>query len=247
MQIDTIAEQLIAARQGPAVPWRSVLPTDPAMAYAIQDATVARLGPVGGWKVGARSADATPSCAPLPASGLRAAGWASQAGERWRLRGVEVEVALRIARDFDPGDRVATREELAALFDAVIPAIEVVESRFADFEGSDPLAQLADLQSHGALVLGEPVAMSLDAVDLRSLEAFLAFDGRQVARTRGGHPTGDFWRLLSWLGRHCAMRGMPWRAGQIITTGSCTGMLFAPEGAHVEARLAGIGTVGLRF
>jgi 2-keto-4-pentenoate hydratase len=33
----------------------------------------------------------------------------------------------------------------------------------------------------------------------------------------------------------------------VVTTGSLTGMLFAAEGAQVEATLNGIGTVRLRF
>ena len=74
-----------------------------------------------------------------------------------------------------------------------------------------------------------------------------------LARLEGLAPRGgvavtrDLWRLLAWLQVHCAERGQPWRRGQIITTGSCTGMLFAPVGSRVEGRLAGIGTVTLRF
>jgi 2-keto-4-pentenoate hydratase len=37
------------------------------------------------------------------------------------------------------------------------------------------------------------------------------------------------------------------KKGQIVTTGSCTGMLFAPAGAQVQARLQDIGDVSLAF
>lgn len=233
--------KLLAARAGAALPaWRDILPADREAAYAMQDATLAGLGPVGGWKVGARSPEAEPICAPLPAAGLLPSG-AVLAGPAWRLRGVEAEVALRVARDLDAGPLPPDA------FDAVLPAIEVVETRLADFDGSDPLAQLADLQSHGALVLGPPSAMAPGSLDLRAIEARLSFDGRVVAQTRGGNPAGDLHRLLSWLAAHCARRGQPLRAGQVVTTGSLTGMLFAGAGAQVEAALAGIGTVTLRF
>jgi 2-keto-4-pentenoate hydratase len=129
----------------------------------------------------------------------------------------------------------------------VLPVIEVVETRLADWRDSPLLAQLADLQSHGGLVLGAARALSPAELDLRTVEAYLAFDGQPVASTRGANPAGDIWRLLGWLARHCAQRGQPLRAGQVVTTGSCTGMLFAPEGAHVQAQLAGIGLVELRF
>ena len=57
----------------------------------------------------------------------------------------------------------------------------------------------------------------------------------------------DVWRLLGWLAWHCAQRGQPLRAGQGVTTGSCTGLLFAPEGSHVQAQLDGVGMVELYF
>lgn len=233
-----IAQRLLEARQnGALLDAREVLPMDAAAAYAVQDATAAALGPVGGWKVGAAGPAAEPSCAPLPASGLLPSG-SQVAG---RLRGIEVEVALRLGRDIDdPAD-------LPSAIDAVLPVIEVVETRLADWRGSPPLAQLADLQTHGALVLGAPAAVRAADVNLRELMVYLAFDGQPVASARGAHPVGDPWPLLTWLARHCAGRGQPLKAGQIVTTGSCSGLLFAPEGARVEAELTGLGRVSLRF
>jgi 2-keto-4-pentenoate hydratase len=129
----------------------------------------------------------------------------------------------------------------------ILPAIEVVETRLAGWREADPTAKFADLQSHGALVLGAPSTVEPAALDLRGLEAYLAFDGQPVASTRGANPAGDIWRLLSWLAWHAVQRGHPLRAGQVVTTGSCTGMLFAPEGAHVVGEITGIGRVELRF
>lgn len=241
------ARRLLNARKGAATArFRDVLPPDRAAAYAVQDAVVAQLGAVGGWKVGARSPAMEPTCAPLPASGLLASD-SALIGPPWAMRGIEVEVAFRLGRDLQPADAGLPPADIAQAMDAVLPAVEVVETRLADWRDSDPLAQLADLQSHGALVLGEPAALPPDAVNLRTMQAYLAFDGQPVASTRGANPAADVWRLLAWLAFHCVQRGQPLRAGQVITTGSCTGMLFAPDGARVTAQLEGIGRVELRF
>lgn len=241
------AHRLVQARKGAAiVRWREIAPFDVHAAYSVQDATLQLVGPAAGWKVGAKGPHAEPGCAPLPASGVFAAG-ARLVGPPWNMRGIEVEVALRLGRDLDTGDRLCTTAELMAAVDAVLPAIEVVETRLADWRESEPLAQLADLQSHGALVLGAASPLSARDLDLRKTEAYLAFDGQPVASTYGANPAGDVWRLLGWLARHCALRGQPLRAGQVVTTGSCTGLLFAPEGAHVQAQLQGIGLVDLHF
>ncbi|WP_376099259.1 fumarylacetoacetate hydrolase family protein [Roseomonas sp. CCTCC AB2023176] len=179
---------------------------------------------------------------PLPASGLVASG-ASFTGPGTRLRGVEAEVAFRVGRDLG-ADLPADPTEA---FDAVLPVIEVCESRFADFPGSDPLAQLADFQTHGALVLGAPSPMTAEALDLRRVELVLTFDDRTVATTRGTRAPDDLWRMLRWLAAHAAGRGLPLRAGQVVTTGSLHGMPLAEAGVAVTATLSGLGAVALRF
>ena len=242
-----VARRLLAAHKGAApVPWPQVLPPDAAAAYAVQDATMAGLGPLAGWKVGAKGPTQEPACAPLPVQGVYETG-PVLLGPPWRMRGIEVEVALRLGKDLIPASGEPATAAVRDAIVAVHPVIEVVETRLAQWRDSAPLAQMADLQSHGALVVGAAAQMNPGDLDLRTVEAYLAFDGQPVASTRGANPAGDVWRLLGWLAWHCAQRGHPLRAGQIITTGSSTGMLFAPEGARVQAQLAGIGMVELQF
>lgn len=236
---------LQARRTGVLLPWHAVQPADAAQACAVQDATIASLGGPAGWKVGAGGPNAEPSCAPLPAGALLPSG-STLRGDGWRLRGIEVEVALRLGRDL-VADTPPAAEALQAAVEAVLPAVEVVETRLADWRASPPLSQMADLQSHGALVIGDPAGIAARDVDLGQLVAYLAFDGQPVASARGAHAAGNCWRLLGWLAVHCTRRGQPLRAGQVVTTGSCTGLLFAPEGARVDAELQGIGRVGLQF
>ncbi|MBR0820763.1 fumarylacetoacetate hydrolase family protein [Bradyrhizobium liaoningense] len=240
-----MADRLVAARSsGRPVAWRDVLPSDRAAAYAIQDATLARIGPIGGWKVGAANPEAEPICAPLPASCLLASGARLGTG---LLRGVEAEVALRVGRTLTIDDAVLPDHELARAFDAAYPVIEVVETRLEDWTDSAALAQLADLQSHGALLIGPAATVSIASIDLRSVEAQISVGDDVNKRTTGGNPAGDIWRMLRWLIRHCAERGAPLLPGHIVTTGSCTGMIFAQEGASVRARLEGFGDVAVDF
>lgn len=246
MTASQTADLLILARQnGSSVAWRDILPGNRAEAFAVQDAILEKIGPVAGWKVGASGPTAEPSCAPIPAACLLASG-ATLSGPQWRLRGIEVEVALRVGRNIDPQGKLLTAEELVDSFDAVLPVMEVVETRLDDKQG-DALAQLADLLSHGALVLGQPSTLAPSKLDLRTLAATLSFNGEQVASTLGGNPAGDVWTLLAWLALHCEQRGQPLRAGQIVTTGSCSGMLPAPAAALVQAEVAGVGSVELQF
>lgn len=214
----------------------ALAPRTTAHACAIQDAVARRLGGVAGWKVGARSPAAEPSCAPIPASLLLRAPHRFYAAQL-RLRGVEAEFAFRIGRDLPQREEPYTAADMKAAVDSVFGAIELVESRFEDFRSADPLAVLADGNSHGALVIGsgrEPDA----TLDPRTLAARVRFDGETVTATVGGNPAGDVWRLLAWLANHCGERCGGLRRGQIVTTGSCTGMTFAAPGTRVTAELA---------
>lgn len=241
------AALLVGARRGGAVvDARALLPATREEAYAIQDATLALIGPIAGWKVGAKGPGAEPFCAPLPAACLLPSAARLQ-GPAWVLRGIEVEVAFRVGRDLDIGKQVLAREDLAFAFDAVLPAIEVVETRLANWKDSPALAQLADLQSHGALVLGEARELREPGIDLRTTAAQLFQNGRQARSTVGGNPAGDAWRLLAWLASHCAARGLPLRKGQYVTTGSCTGMVFSRPGDAVHGGIDSLGEVRVSF
>ncbi|EJN09560.1 2-keto-4-pentenoate hydratase [Herbaspirillum sp. YR522] len=227
------------------VDWRHFSLPDSTAAYAVQDAGLRQWGPVGGWKVG-RGTDGLPCCAPLPQAGVLPSG-VVLGGPQWRIRGLEAELALRVGRDFDPGPEQPARHTMLTVFDAMLPVIEVVETRLANPPCGNPLVGLADLLSHGALVLGPAVAFDEAATDVRRITASVAIDGQQVAHMTGANPAGDIWPLLSWLAHHSAARGLPWKKGQIITTGSCSGVQHARPGARVQASLSGLGDVSLAF
>ena len=165
------AQRLAHAHRGSALaPHAQVTPPDAAGAYAVQDLLARTLGPIGGWKVGAAGPAAEPACAPLLAAGVFKSGVAL-VGPPWRSRGVEVEVALRLGHDLVPGNAdtgpLAAARVIEAV-DAILPAVEIIETRLADWRSSSPLAQLADLQNHGGLVIGEPSPIDVRDVDLRT-------------------------------------------------------------------------------
>jgi 2-keto-4-pentenoate hydratase len=214
-------------------------PADAAAAYAIQDELVAALGGIGGWKVGAASPTAEPGCSPLPASGIVPSGHVF-ARHAFGLNGLEAELAFTLGRDLPPRTAPYAEADVLAALRSVHPVIEIVDSRFADMRAVDPLSALADFASHGALVVGpgRAAALHLDqttqAVRLEAGDALL-YEGV------GGNAAGDVFRLLAWLANHAAARCGGLRAGQIVTTGSCSGLTFARPPARVRAMLAGLG------
>jgi len=246
--MSTAAEFLLAARnrgqRAAALP-ENMRPRTVADAYAIQDAVAAKLGPIGGWKVGAKSADTEPTCAPLPATLILRSPQRFAAG-RFALNGVEAELAFTLSHDLPPRPQPYCVAELEASLATVHPAIEIVDSRFVDLGAVDALSVLADSQSNGALVVGNGVALP-HAFESSTQEVALDIDGVRAVESRGSNPAGDVLSLLAWLANHVAARNGGLRCGDLVTTGSWTGMRFVASGTRVEAAFAGIGGVDVGF
>jgi 2-keto-4-pentenoate hydratase len=212
-------------------------------AYAVQDTAMREIGPVGGWKVGARGPEAAPNCAPLARSLIFAQGDPLPGG-LLRLRGVEAEIGFMLGADLPPRAAPYGIEEVAGYIGSVHPTLEIVESRYVDFRQVAPMSVLADSNGNGALIVGP-------AVQARSREAYgglnvsLKFNGVEKISATGGNPALDLLRLLTWLANHCTARCGGLRRGEIVTTGSHTGMQFAAPGTRVEATFAGLGGVAV--
>lgn len=220
-----------------------------AEAYAVQSAVAQALGwdtPTGAqyWKSGAPSRAAELTHAQLPPAGV----WASPAhAGSWPFtwRGIEAEIALRLARDVDAA-LVATLDGPAAveLIDAMAVSIEVVDSRWDQYLSAPALLKLADLQSHGALVLGEWQAFKPRDWAAQRCKVQIA---QEVTERCGTHPLSDpVFCLAAWL-RHATREGRVVKAGSVVTTGTWVGILDAAVGDLVTVEFEGIGHASLQL
>jgi 2-keto-4-pentenoate hydratase len=225
-------------------------------AYAVQSAVARALGWFGDgsarhWKSGGPSREAVPTHAPLPDAGI----FDSPARLHdlpLRLRGIEAEIALRLREPVNAA-LAATLDEAsaAALVDAMCVSIEVVDSRWREGLDSPRWAKLADLQLHGALVLGSwhPLVTpdALAARDWSAQVCRVRIGARPEQLFRGTHTLGDPAAVLSaWL-RHATRDGRVLRAGSVVTTGTWCGLLMAAAGDEVEVAFDGIGRALLSF
>ncbi|WP_176048710.1 2-keto-4-pentenoate hydratase [Burkholderia sp. BCC1644] len=222
----------------------ALVPADADDAYAVQAQLLAeRRAAIGAWKVGAKQPDGPIQGASLPDDCRHASGVTLPRGA-FRPLGLELEIAFRFGRDFAPRAAAYADDEV---FDGIAQmgaAIEIVASRFREWPDVAPAAQLADLQNHGALVLGEMTGYRADFPFLTPHPAF-TFDGRDIAATTGTNPAGDPRRLLPWLVNHASRRGIVLPAGTVVTTGSYTGMAFPQAAGTAVGRIAGLPPVSV--
>lgn len=214
-------------------------PADVDEAYAVQDRITAMLGPVGGWKVGAKTPDAMPNTAPLMQDLVQTspAAWPKHV---FHLRGVEAEIAFKIGRDIPAGAGPIGEATAFGAVESVHAAIEIVDTRLDSWKDADPLWQLADHQSNAGFVY-DPAGIPFSGQDFTDAPVRLVIDGRVALEQRGGNTAGDPRRLLLWLIDHAVQRRGGLKAGTMVTTGSYTGMIFVDKGARVEAEFEGLG------
>ena len=223
-------------------------PVDMDEVYAVQDRMALSYGAIGGWKIGAPSAEATPMYAPMPADWIAASG-SALSGPRWWYRGLEAEIAFLVGEDLPPRDPDRppyTREQVLAAMASCHPAIEVLEAAFADPTAATKNSALADLQMHGGFVYG-PAFPGWRSTDFNAEHVTLAVDGIVRVQRTGSNTSGDLLKLLPWLANEGAQRTGGLRAGQWITTGSWTGNTLADKASAVEVIFSTVGRVNLRF
>lgn len=244
-RIAAIVDQLLAARSGgPLLQPAEDLPGFDTV-YAIQSGVMAKLGKVGGWKVGRWDAGSPLVFAPIRADLIRPAPDTRQPVD-CRLRGAELEVAFRIdAKLPSPG----SHDFLPALAACVTPmaVFEIVDSRLVDPKAASKLWQLADFQLNAGLVHGASLTTPWQPEDFAHPTVQLTADGANVAagpaKLNTNTPFGMLADLVRTCGDHCG--GV--QPGQIVTTGSFTGLHFFDKGVTLTGRIASLPLVSVGF
>jgi 2-keto-4-pentenoate hydratase len=240
------AEALVAAHEGggpllDGMPAGIVIGTLE-QAYQLQDAIMARYAGVGGWKVMAGGPPGDPLCSPLPASRFYESG-ASLNTSGLRIFLAEVEVAVRLNRDFPKRDAPYTRGEIEARIGSFHPALELISSPFVDRTQVSKLALLGDLQSNGAVVVG-PAVTDWTGLPFDRLPARLSFDGVEIGSSSTGASFDQIIDALTWLANHALVRGLSLKSGNIVITGSR--LLHNSTGAtRLSASLGDLGSVSV--
>ena len=155
----------------------------------------------------------------------------------------EPEIALVLGRPLG-GPRVTVSDVVAATAYAV-PAIEIIDSRIADWRIS-LLDTVADNASGGGFVLGQS-PLPLDRADLSLTGCVLRHNGRIVATGAGAAAMGSPVYAAAWLANELIGRGAQLAAGHIILTGTITAAIPVVAGDAVTASFDHLGSVTAVF
>src|SRR3954469_4242776 len=226
-------------------------PRDRAEGYAVQAAMARHFaGTPLGWKIAATSeAGQKHINVSGPLAGrifaervIPEGGTAPMAGNEMRVG--EPEFAFRMGRSLPPRPAPYSVEEVLAAVDTLHPAIELPDSRFADFVTAGEAQLIADQACAHLFVLGAATGADWRAVDL--------VEARPVVRLRGerfvGHGKnvlGDPRVALAWLANELRGLGITLKAGEVVTTGTCHAPLPIQSGDRFEADFGIFGKVSV--
>ena len=227
----------------------SPLPANRAQGYAAQKALFEATGDVAiGWKIAATSKAGQQHIGVSgPLAGRLLASRRLPAGAQISLannlmRVMEPEFAFRIGSDVlaRSAQPLSMAEVMAHVQDLHL-AIEIPDSRYADFVHAGEAMLLADFACANLLVLGEPVAYPWRELDLSQHAVQVFRQGALAAEGSGANVLGDPRLGLTWLANELISHGMHLRQGDTVITGTCVVPVALNER---DAMLADFGVLG---
>jgi 2-keto-4-pentenoate hydratase len=233
-----------------------VAPKDEAEGYRVQravhDLLLPQTGALVGYKIGCTSKVMQqylgiphPCGGGVFARGVHESGVRLCAADYVRV-GVECEIAVRMGRDLAAGQGPFAAENVTGAIEAYLPAIEIVDDRYARWETLGAPTLVADDFFAAGCVLGEAVPRAA-APDLLAVEGRALINGVDVGRGTGADVLGHPHHALAWLANHLADEGRGLHAGQLVLTGSLVKTVWPKADDHVVMELAGLGRVEAGF
>jgi 2-keto-4-pentenoate hydratase len=230
-----------------------VVPESAAAAYAVQDQLIGLIdSPLVGWKIGASSSAVqqrlglkAPIAGPVFANTLHESGVTLERDDYPNTLGAECEIVFRTKTAVELGSAPFDIARSRSIVDGVIPAIELVCSRFEGNVDIPPALIVADGSLHAGLVLGRSNEPSSD--DLTNAICTASIDGEVIASGTGSDVLGGPYVALTWLINHLISRGHALPAGSLVSTGTCTGIAPLAREQQATNNAGQLGRVDVRL
>lgn len=156
---------------------------------------------------------------------------------------IETEIAMIVSRDLD--NPALTMVDLLRSIEYVLPALEIVDSRIADWN-IRITDTIADNASCGLMVLGS-TRVKLDGLDLRTCGMVMENQTGPVSFGTGAACLGNPLNACLWLARKLLEHGSVLREGDLILSGALGPMVNIKPGDRFMGRVGNIGNVTAQF
>ncbi|BAN47114.1 fumarylacetoacetate hydrolase family protein [Metapseudomonas resinovorans] len=155
----------------------------------------------------------------------------------------EGEIAFKLKHNLiGPG---VTEQDVLEATDYVMPCFEIVDSRIHDWKIRIQ-DTVADNASCGVFVLGREQVDPRE-LDLPNLHMRVFKNGAQISEGLGSAVQGNPLTAVAWLANTLGELGIPFKAGEIILSGSLVPLEPARAGDRFELTIEGLGSARVSF
>lgn len=206
-----------------------------------------------GWKIAATSKAGQQHIGvdgPIAGRLLRAASYRSGATVSLtgnRMRFAEPEFAFRVGTTLQPRGTPYSVAETVAAIDALLPAIELPDSRLVNFVTAGAAQLIADNACGREFIEGEPTTADWRRMDLARHTVHAKVGNRYTRDGIGANVLDGPLLALTWLANELSGAGIALEAGEIVTTGTCMPPLPVEPGDEVVIDFGVLGHVSARF
>jgi 2-oxopent-4-enoate/cis-2-oxohex-4-enoate hydratase len=155
----------------------------------------------------------------------------------------EAEIGFKLKADLQgPG---VTEADVLAATECIMPCFEIVDSRIQDWN-IQIQDTIADNASCGVYVLGDANA-DPNEHDLPNLKITVWKNGALLSEGLGSAVQGNPLTAVAWLANTLGRFGIPFKAGEVILSGSLVPLEPVVAGDKMEMELHGIGRASVQF
>ncbi|HCS26277.1 MAG TPA: 2-oxopent-4-enoate hydratase [Spongiibacteraceae bacterium] len=155
----------------------------------------------------------------------------------------EAEIGFRLKKDLiGPG---VTEQDVLDATECIMPCFEIVDSRIKDWKIKIE-DTVADNASCGVFVLGDRQADPRDH-DLPNLKVTVKKNGKFLSEGMGSAVQGNPLTAVAWLANTLGKYDIPFKAGEVILSGSLVPLEDVKAGDKMEMELEGIGSASCQF
>nr|WP_211092052.1 hydratase [Vibrio agarilyticus] len=158
---------------------------------------------------------------------------------------IEPEIAFVLSQDLPASDVGYDESQINDAIGSCHMALELMQSRFADDSGAEFFERLADGLVNQGLFLGPQIdrakAFAASQIEIDVIQ------GETTKSFAGHHPNGDPVAPIYWLINFMSRRGVSFKAGQAIITGSYCGIVEVAFDKEILICYQGLGEYRVTF
>ena len=159
------------------------------------------------------------------------------------MKKVEAEFAFKLLNDIQPRLEKYSKDEVLESLDCVVPAIEIPDSRFLNFDKVGGNLIIADNACAGDFILSDNLFSDFKNIDFKNFKVN-CYKNNEVAESGiGSNVLGDPLIALTWIINELSSLNITCKKQQIIMTGTCIKPLTVQAGDNIVMDFCELGRV----